>query len=37
MVVWGLFGKTVISLLLIMGFERAIYQMKGYFFVYDAE
>ena len=33
------FGASLaklISLSLIMGFERAIYQMKDYFFVYDA-
>ena len=30
--VWGLFGKTEIALAFIMGFWRAICQMKGYFF-----
>ena len=34
--VWGWFGKTLISLSFIMGFKRTIHQMKGYFFVYDA-
>ena len=32
MVVWGLFGKSVIAMSFIRGFKRAIYQMKGYFF-----
>ena len=36
MVVWGRFGKTVISLLFIKGFKRAIYQMKGYIFFFCA-
>ena len=31
MVVWGRFVKTVISLSIIEGFKRAIYQMKGFF------
>ena len=30
MVVWDQFGKTGISLLFIVGFKCAIYQMKGY-------
>ena len=32
--VWGPFSKTVISLLLGMGFIRIIYQMKGNIFLY---
>ena len=32
--VWGQFGKTVISLLLGMGFKNIIYQMKGNIFLY---
>ena len=30
--VWGSFGKTVISLSFIKGFKRTIHQMKGYMF-----
>ena len=33
MVVWGWFGKTVISLLFIKGFKRGIHQMKGCIFL----
>ena len=36
MVVWGCFAKTVISKQPIMGFNCAIYQMKGYFSLYQA-
>ena len=32
--VWGRFGKTVISLLFIKGFEHSIYQMNGYIFLF---
>ena len=35
MVVLGGFGKTEISLSFLMGFGRAICQMKGFFFLYD--
>ena len=34
--VWGRFGKTAISQSFIKGIKRAIYQMKGYFFVLKA-
>ena len=38
MVVWGLFGKTVISLSVIMGFNRTINKVKSnvILFSYDA-
>ena len=32
MVVWGRFVKTLISLSIIEGIKRAIYQLKGYFY-----
>ena len=31
--VWGRFGKAVISLLFLMGSKRAMSQKKGYLFV----
>ena len=34
MLVWGRYGKVVISLSFFMGFEHAIYETKGYFFLY---
>ena len=32
--VWGQYSKTVISLLLVMGFKHVIHQMKGNIFLY---
>ena len=34
MVVWGGFGKTEIAFSFVMGFSRAIYQIRGNFFLY---
>ena len=34
--VWGNISKTAISQSFIKGSKRAIYQMKGYFFLFEA-